>query len=165
MTPGHDSGPEPEPDTDVAGGDWSVLGSELTVEDAFGVESGEERVVDLLAWLLNTETRARIFIVLRQTPGLTSEEIADSTGLYPSTVRESLANLHAEGIVERRKREHAGAGNNPFEYTAIAPRDLVADAVTHIQHRLNAVCNLDRLLDRADEFDDLVRIELRGDHE
>ena len=110
------------------------------------VSEFDEGLVDLLAWLLDTETRARIYVYLRQQPGSTSEEVADGTGLYPSTVREALADLADEGTVTRRKREHDGAGNNPYEYTAIAPSDLVRNAAKQVQSELNTVFNLDNRL-------------------
>ena len=116
------------------------------------VSEFDEGLVDLLAWLLDTETRARIYVYLRQQPHATSEEVADGTGLYPSTVREALADLHDDGTVTRRKREHDGAGNNPYEYTAIAPSDLVRSAAEQVQSELNTVFNLDdRLGGGADD--------------
>jgi predicted transcriptional regulator len=114
------------------------------------IDGFDESVVDLLAWLLDTETRARIFIYLRQRPDSTSEEVAEGTGLYPSTVREALAELHAEGIVTRHKRQSAGAGNNPYEYEAIQPGELVEGVTGQVQRRLNAVFNLDRYLGTDD---------------
>ncbi|WP_225741276.1 winged helix-turn-helix domain-containing protein [Halorussus halophilus] len=110
----------------------------------------DQGIVDLLSWVLDTETRARIFVYLRQHPYSTSEEIAEGTGLYPSTVRESLAELHTEEKVVRRKRESEGAGNNPYEYTAIAPSELVGGIVGQIQDELNTVFNLDDHLERGD---------------
>ncbi|GAB3317488.1 ArsR family transcriptional regulator [Haloplanus rallus] len=116
----------------------------LEAEADRAVTEFDEGVVDLLAWILDTETRARIYVYLRQHPGSTSDEVADGTGLYPSTVREALAQLHEEGTVERHKRESAGAGNNPYEYEAIAPSTLVQGAVGQVQEQLNAVFNLER---------------------
>ncbi|WP_435073238.1 winged helix-turn-helix transcriptional regulator [Halorubrum sp. HHNYT27] len=110
------------------------------------VKGFDDNVVDLLAWLLDTETRARIYVYLRDNPRSTSDEIADGTGLYPSTVREALAELHDEEKVERDKREASGAGNNPYEYEAIAPSELVRGVVGDVQRELNAVFNLDRRL-------------------
>jgi len=107
------------------------------------VESFDEGIVDLLSWILDTETRARIYVHLRQHPDSTSEEISEGTGLYPSTVREALAELHAEGKVIRQKRESSGAGNNPYEYAAIAPSELVSGVVDEVQSGLNVVFNLD----------------------
>ncbi len=118
------------------------------------IEQFDEGVVDLLSWILETETRARIYIHLRQHPDSTSDEIAEGTGLYPSTVREALAALHEEGTVERGKRQSDGAGNNPYEYSAIAPSDLVGEVVDDVQGHLNAVFNLDRYLNGGDNTDD-----------
>lgn len=110
----------------------------------------DERLVDLLAWVLDTETRARIYAYLRQTPSSTSDEVADGTDLYPSTVREALAELHDDGFVTRGKRTATGAGNNPYEYEAIPPAELVDGVVDEVQSGLNAVLNLDQRLGRGD---------------
>ncbi|OYR94383.1 transcriptional regulator, partial [Halorubrum sp. E3] len=95
----------------------------------------------------------------------TSDEVADGTGLYPSTVREALAELHDEGTVERDKREASGAGNNPYEYEAIAPSELVQGVVGDVQRELNAVFNLDRRLggESPDGDAEPVQISVDGD--
>ncbi|MFC6825356.1 ArsR family transcriptional regulator [Halopelagius fulvigenes] len=126
----------------------------LEAEADRAVEEFDEGIVDLLAWLLDTETRARIYVFLRQHPHSTSEEVADGTGLYPSTVREALAELHEEETVVRRKRQNSGAGNNPYEYTAIPPSELVHGVVGQVQSQLNTVFNLDRRLGGADAAGD-----------
>lgn len=126
--------------------DGSASGEDVRERIETGTQELDQRVVDLLAWVLDTETRARIYIHLRQHPNQTSEEIAEGTGLYPSTVREALAALHEEGTVTRDKREAAGAGNNPYEYEAIAPSELVAGIVEDVQGELNTVFNLDDVL-------------------
>lgn len=123
----------------------------LSEEADRAVEQFDERLVDLLSWVLDTETRARIYVYLRQHPGSTSEEIAEGTGLYPSTVREALAALHDEETVNRRKRESEGAGNNPYEYTAIAPSELVGGVIGQIQDELNTLINLDSHLGRDED--------------
>ncbi|MDZ7745635.1 MAG: helix-turn-helix domain-containing protein [Halobacteriales archaeon] len=110
----------------------------------------DDHIVDLLSWVLDTETRARIYIYLRTHAPETSEEIAEGTGLYPSTVRESLAALHEEGIVLREKRSAAGAGNNPYEYETIEPSELVTDIVDDVQTELNTVFALDAILGDED---------------
>ncbi|MFB6092369.1 MAG: helix-turn-helix domain-containing protein [Haloquadratum sp.] len=140
-----DADEEPEPESEPP---EDSARARLEAEADRAVSEFDESVVDLLAWLLDTETRARIYVYLRQHPHSTSEEVADGTGLYPSTVREALAELHEEGTVTRRKRESAGAGNNPYAYTAIAPSDLVKDVVEQVQSELNTVFNLDRHLGR-----------------
>jgi predicted transcriptional regulator len=132
----------------------------LEAEADRAVTEFDEGIVDLLAWLLDTETRARIYVYLRQHPDATSEEVADGTGLYPSTVREALAELHEEGTVSRHKRQNEGAGNNPYEYEAIAPSELVQGVVREVQDQLNTVFNLDSRLgdEEGDEKAGPVRI-------
>jgi DNA-binding transcriptional ArsR family regulator len=129
------------------------------------VEGFDEGLVDLLSWLLDTETRARIYVYLRQHPGSTSEEIAEGTGLYPSTVREALAELTDEEKVTREKRESEGAGNNPYEYDAIAPSDLVGGVVTDVQSELNTVFNLDDYLGEAEIDPDSEPVRITVDEE
>jgi predicted transcriptional regulator len=155
-----------------AGGDETTVVDEKTdVETETpkqrAVEGFDQGVVDLLSWVLDTETRARIYVYLRQNPGSTSEEIASGTGLYPSTVREALAELHEEEKVNRSKRESEGAGNNPYEYTAIAPSDLVGGVVEQVQNELNTVFNLDEYLSEsesvADEESEPVTITVEDD--
>ncbi|SDJ61722.1 Predicted transcriptional regulator [Halovenus aranensis] len=144
---------------DGHGGDDSEHGDELVgsdVRERLGesadkaIDQFDEGLIDLLAWMLETETRARIYISLRSAQEQTSDEIAERTGLYPSTVREALASLHEDGIVTRDKRQNAGAGNNPYEYSAIPPSDLVGEVVDDIQDHLNAVFNLDNYMDRTE---------------
>ncbi|RZV08363.1 sugar-specific transcriptional regulator TrmB [Natrinema hispanicum] len=133
----------------------SLAGPDDVVETEIGrspaVEELDQRIVDLLSWILDTETRAKIYVYLLDNPGSTSEEVAKGTGLYPSTVREALAELHEEARVSREKRASEGAGNNPYEYTAIPPSDLVGDVVDQVQQELNTIFRLDRVLDRERE--------------
>ncbi|GAB7093381.1 winged helix-turn-helix domain-containing protein [Halolamina litorea] len=142
--------PQPDEETDEPSSARERL--EEGADKAIG--EFDQGVVDLLAWLLDTETRARIYVYLRQHPDSTSEEVAEGTGLYPSTVREALAELHDEETVSRGKRESEGAGNNPYEYEAISPSELVSGAVGQVQNQLNAVFNLDERLSRGDEGND-----------
>lgn len=136
----------------------------LEQEAERAAEQFDDGIVDLLSWVLDTETRARIYVYLRQHPGSTSEEVADGTGLYPSTVREALAELTDEDKLERRKRESSGAGNNPYEYTAIAPSELVGSVVGDLQDELNTVFNLDCHLGvESEERSDPVTITVSDD--
>ncbi len=122
-----------------------------TVRTAVSTEEVDQRIVDLLSWILDTETRAKIYVHLLANPGSTSEEVARGTGLYPSTVREALAELHEEARVTREKRSSEGAGNNPYEYTAIQPSELVGGVVDQVQRELNTIFTLDRVFDREDD--------------
>jgi predicted transcriptional regulator len=134
---------EPTALTDLEGEDGPAVRDRLEDEVDRAVDEFDQRLVDLLSWVLDTETRARIYVYLREHAGSTSEEVADGTGLYPSTVREALAELHEEGKLTRQKRENGGAGNNPYEYEAIAPSDLVGSVAGDVQAELNTLFNLD----------------------
>ena len=163
-------------DADTTPGDADA-GAPATDEESTSrrqqaVDGFDSGLIDLLSWVLDTETRAKIYIYLQANPASTSEEIAQGTGLYPSTVREALAELHDEEKVHREKRSASGAGNNPFEYTAIPPSELVSGVVGQVQDELNTVFNLDELLDSdaADEdaepvetSDEPVTITVQGD--
>ena len=137
----------------------------LEAEAGRAVSEFDDGIVDLLAWLLDTETRARIYVYLRQHPHSTSDEIAEGTGLYPSTVREALADLHDEDTVRREKRDSDSAGNNPYEYEAIAPSNLVRGVVGEVQRELNTVFNLEGALGDGDDDDGPVTITVDGDDE
>jgi len=145
---------------DIPDGDGGRSPRDRIEEGADRARSGfDDGVVDILSWMLDTETRARIYVYLRQNPWSTSEEVAEGTGLYPSTVREALAELATEATVERRKRESEGAGNNPYEYTAISPSELVGGVVGGIQDELNTVFTLGR---ESDPETQPVRIEVES---
>lgn len=146
----HESSVSVDGESDSSGTD---VRNRLEQEADRALEQFDESLIDLLSWILETDTRARIYVHLRQYPDSTSEEISEGTGLYPSTVREALASLHEEGTVTRSKRQNAGAGNNPYEYSTIPPSELVSDVVDDVQHHLNTVFNLDRYLDSSDADD------------
>jgi len=163
-----DSGEAPTDVDDSEGGPRAELEKtkqRLEAEADRAVSEFDEGIVDLLAWLLDTETRARIYVHLRQHPHSTSDEIADGTGLYPSTVREALADLHEEEAVKRGKRDSDGAGNNPYEYEAIAPSSLVRGVVGELQEGLNTVFTLEKPEPTADADDGPVTITIDGPDE
>ena len=155
-------------DTDDGGGprvELEKTKQRLETEADRAVSEFDEGIVDLLAWLLDTETRARIYVSLRQHPHSTSDEVAEETGLYPSTVREALADLHEEGAVERGKRDSDGAGNNPYEYEAIAPSSLVRGVVGELQAELNTVFTLETAESTAATNGGPVTITIDGSDE
>ncbi|MHB9286112.1 helix-turn-helix domain-containing protein [Halobacteriales archaeon Cl-PHB] len=149
-------------DTD---GDAGDVRERIEREADRAIEEFDEGIVDLLSWVLDTETRARIYVHLRQEPESTSDEVAEGTGLYPSTVREALAELHEEGKVTRQKRENSGAGNNPYEYSAIAPSTLVNEMIEDVQDGLNTVCNLDRYLSEGSEDSETAPVTITVEDE
>jgi len=161
-----DTGESDEPDFEEFEEDPTGGARERLEEEADRARSEfDARVVDILSWVLDTETRARIYVHLRKAPWSTSEEVAEGTGLYPSTVREALAALTEEGVVERRKRQSEGAGNNPYEYTAIPPSDLVGNVVGRVQDELNTLFNLDSHLEESEPDSRPVSIEVTSDED
>lgn len=159
------SSPEATTDVDDDGGPRAELETtkkRLEAEADRAVAEFDEGIVDLLAWLLDTETRARIYVYLRKHPHSTSDEIAEGTGLYPSTVREALADLNEDRAVERGKRDSDGAGNNPYEYEAIAPSSLVRGVVGEVQQELNTVFTLEKSEPTAEADDGPVTITIDG---
>ncbi|MFB6111380.1 MAG: ArsR family transcriptional regulator [Halobacteriaceae archaeon] len=151
---------QPEARGDAASGRVDVARDRIEERADRAVDEFDERAVDLLSWLLETETRARIYVFLREEPWSTSEEVADGTGLYPSTVREALADLAADSTLERRKRQSGGAGNNPYEYKAVAPSELVGDVAGRLQDELDALCRLGGSEEEMDR--EPVRIEVEA---
>ncbi|MFB6133551.1 MAG: helix-turn-helix domain-containing protein [Halanaeroarchaeum sp.] len=150
--------------TDARGEDEDTGARERLEAEAGRARSEfDTRVVDILSWVLDTETRARIYVHLRKRPWSTSEEVAEGTGLYPSTVREALAELFDDDIVERRKRQSEGAGNNPYEYMAIPPSDLVGSVVGRVQDELNTLFNLDSHLSDDEPASEPVSIEVSSE--
>jgi predicted transcriptional regulator len=131
-----------------------------TVEDTIqkGVDSVDNNLVELLSSFLDTETRAKVYLYLRKRGEATSEEIAEDTGLYPSTVRECLSDLYQEGVVERRKKQTQGAGNNPYVYQAVQPSELARRFSERVEERLNQLFNLDSYLGES-----ASRRELKSD--
>ncbi len=131
-----------------------------TVEDTIqkGVDTVDSNLVELLSSFLDTETRAKVYLYLRKRGEATSEEIAEDTGLYPSTVRECLSDLYQEGVVERRKKQTQGAGNNPYVYQAVQPSELARRFSERVEERLNQLFNLDDYLGNQDR-----RRELKSD--
>jgi len=70
------------------------------------VKGFDDNIVDLLSWLLDTETRARIYVFLRDNPNSTSDEVADGTGLPEHgparRLRSSTTRVPSTATSERR---------------------------------------------------------------
>jgi predicted ArsR family transcriptional regulator len=62
-----------------------------------------------------------LHLVRRSESGLTAAEVADATGLHPSTVRGHLDQLAESGLLVRRRRSDGSPGRPAWRYHA-APR-------------------------------------------
>lgn len=98
----------------------------------------DEGVVDVLSWLLDTETRTRVYVYLRQNDWNTSEDVAEGIGLHPASVRNTLDELVEQNAVERREHNDGGA---EYEYDAVPPSDLLGVAVDPVRDSLESLAH------------------------
>jgi hypothetical protein len=92
----------------------------------------DEGFVDLLSRALDTDTRTRVYVFLRQRPDSTVEDVAEGTGLYPGAVRRVLDDLHDERVVEHH-------GEDDPTYTAARPDELLDIAVNRFRDELEGM--------------------------
>lgn len=111
---------------------------EVRIVDEPGAGGGEfdRRLTDLLGRLLDTETRGKVYVHVLRDPGATSEAIARGTGLYPETVRRTVADLRSEGVLDRREIE---GEEGRYGYTAVPPIDLAGRLLGGLQTGLDAI--------------------------
>ncbi|NOZ76399.1 MAG: transcriptional regulator [Euryarchaeota archaeon] len=133
-------------------------------------EDFDDALVSLVQVLLDTETKAKIYIFLRKHGPSQSREIAKGANLHPSSVRQALMEMTKAGILDRRKMEVEGAGKRPYIYEAISPVELVRKKAGAIEEVLNKVSNLDeRLMGekklKRPRFPYRIRIERQGEDE
>uniref|UniRef100_A9A695 Transcriptional regulator, TrmB n=1 Tax=Methanococcus maripaludis (strain C6 / ATCC BAA-1332) TaxID=444158 RepID=A9A695_METM6 len=107
------------------------------------IESVEKTLIANVASLLSSEVRAKIYIFLRMYPESTVDEIAKGTGIYPSTIRESIFEMYNEEYVIRKKMDRDGLGKKPYLYSAIAPLDVVKLISESIKEKLNDLASVD----------------------
>jgi len=101
---------------------------------------------EIVTEIFKSRTKARIYLYLVTKGRQTSEQVSEGTGLYPSTVRDALADMHAHGFLKRTKVEREGAGKHPYIYEAIPPSRLVEAYAKTMESRLTALLNVKRLL-------------------
>jgi predicted ArsR family transcriptional regulator len=91
---------------------------------------------------LSAASRVRILHLVRQSGmGLTAAEVADATGLHPSTVRAHLDQLAESGLMSRSRRPAGTPGRPAWRYHAeerpvaeadLPYRDLAAALIGHL---------------------------------
>lgn len=109
-------------------------------------EDFDEALVNLMKYFLDTETKAKIYLYLRKKGRSTSQQIAKGANLYPSSVREALAEMTKNRVLNREKLAMEGAGKNPYVYEAISPKELAKLKVKGMEQSLNDLFNLDKHL-------------------
>ena len=70
---------------------------------------------------LSAVSRVQMLDLLRRGDGLTAAEVAEATGLHPSTVRAHLEQLAASGLATRARTGDGTPGRPAWRYRAAAP--------------------------------------------
>ncbi|MBP2142876.1 putative DNA-binding transcriptional regulator [Methanococcus voltae] len=104
-------------------------------------------LVQNISNLMASEVRAKIYIFLRKFEKSTVEEIANGTGIYPSTVRESILEMYNLGYVNREKMKKEGLGKKPYIYSAVEPSAIIQKISEKVQERLNDLIDIDERIE------------------
>lgn len=114
------------------------------------IEGSLDKITDnleeVVTEVFKSRTKARIYLYLVTKGKQTSDEVSKGTGLYPSTVRDALADMHSHGFLNRTKVEKEGAGKHPYIYVAISPTLLVEAYAKAMETRLTALLNVKSIL-------------------
>lgn len=88
--------------------------------------------------LTGSKAKAKIWLHLRGRQWVGSEEIAEATDIFPSTVRESVYEMSLEGLIDRRTAESDRVGHPGYEYRAKAPSVALEELCTKLEEPLRA---------------------------
>jgi predicted DNA-binding transcriptional regulator len=92
--------------------------------------------------ILKSRARSRIYLYLLRKNGAKTEQIIKGTRLHPSTVRETLSQMHDQNLIYRKKLKNDSIGKNPYIYYSISPIKLLEKYANEIEDRLNRIANL-----------------------
>lgn len=92
--------------------------------------------------ILKSRARSRIYLYLLKKNGARTEQIIKGTRLHPSTVRETLSQMHDQHLICRKKLKNDNIGKNPYIYHAISPIKLLKGYASEIEDRLNKLASL-----------------------
>ncbi|MBP2173158.1 putative transcriptional regulator [Methanococcus voltae] len=108
------------------------------------LSSVNKELIANLSKLMGSEVKAKIYVYLRMYGESTVDDIAEGTGIYPSTVRESIFEMFNEDHVFRKKMDREGLGKKPYVYSSIDPVDLVKEISVEIEGKLNDLALIDK---------------------
>lgn len=123
--------------------------SEIMENIEGSVDKITSSLVEVVTEIFKSRTKARIYLHLVTKGQQTSDEVSKGTGLYPSTVRDALADMHSKGFLSRTKVEKEGAGKHPYIYEAISPNLLVQAYARTMESRLTALLNVNRIIKKG----------------
>lgn len=124
-----------EPEIDESSGRVEQATEEVEERVDEVLDSLNTNIDDLLAEVLETRSRAAVYVGLRKAGDASAEDVAEQTGLYPDKVENTLEELEDEGIVDE----------TPSGYEAISPTELVRKVPERIGE------TIERLLQREDD--------------
>lgn len=101
-----------------------------------------KRIENALAEIFKSEAESKIYLFLYLSNGVRSSEIAQGTGLHPSTVRELLAKMYREGTIYREKIKSEQTGKNPYIYYAVSPLKILKMFARKIEGKMNSIAKL-----------------------
>ena len=129
-----------------------IPGPNQILEDIEGsVDKLTKNLEEIVTEIFRSRTKAKIYLYIINKGKRTSDEVSRGTGLYPSTVRDALSDMHAKGFLQRSKVEKEGAGKHPYIYKALSPSKLVEAYARSMESRLTALLNIKSLL-KKDSF-------------
>ncbi len=104
--------------------------------------NGNKNIEKTVNDILKSRARSRIYIYLLRKNGARADQIIRGTKLHPSTVRETLAKMHRQKLIYRKKIKNDAIGKNPYMYYSISPIELLRRYTDEIEERLNRLASL-----------------------
>jgi len=114
--------------------------------------NGNKNIEKTVNDILKSRARSRIYIYLLRKNGAKSDQIIRGTKLHPSTVRETLAKMHKQRLIYRKKIKNDSIGKNPYMYYSISPLELLRRYTDEIEERLNQLASLAFKETESDDF-------------
>ena len=110
--------------------------------------------------ILKSKSRSLIYLYLLKKNGVQTSQIIKGTNLHPSTVRETLSEMHDQGLIIREKLKKESIGKNPYKYYPIPPVKLLKRYVSEVENRLNKIANLTKI-NKEDTPQRVVSIKIK----
>ena len=102
----------------------------------------EKGLEQTLQDIFKSRARSKIYSYLLRKKHAKTEQIIKGTKLHPSTVRETLAQMHEDKQIIRKKEKNDNIGKNPFIYYPIPPENLLKIYAREIEEKLNQIAAL-----------------------
>lgn len=91
-----------------------------------GPRAADETLATARHRALSAASRVRILELVRSSGGMTAAQVAEETGMHPSTVRAHLEQLAESGLLSRHRHGDGSPGRPAWRYQATVEVDAVA---------------------------------------